>query len=366
MNEYGDSFVGGNFLWFTGVIEDVNDPEEMGRYRVRCFGYHSENKGDIKTKDLPWSHVMMPITSASTSGIGQSATGLVQGSWVIGFFRDGINAQDPVIMGSIPSMHNKRPDYTEGFADPSEVYPLTDTLKKADTPQAARKDFAESAVYKSKDKTKNTISSVATANSGSPWSLKTVSENVAPKYPKNHVYSSESGHVLEFDDTTDKERVSIFHKSGTYEEVTSEGDKTLVIKGDSYQVVIKNKNVYIKGDLNLTVDGNMRTKVNGNYDLEVTGNVNETIGGNNVVSISGTEKYTIGGSQTITVGGDQTMSITGNQDITAAVTNINNDVNVTGTLDATVDVIAGTNNVKLVTHKHTGVTTGLSLTGIPQ
>ena len=45
MNEYGDSFVGGNFVWFTGVIEDVNDPEEMGRYRVRCFGYQTGDRG---------------------------------------------------------------------------------------------------------------------------------------------------------------------------------------------------------------------------------------------------------------------------------------------------------------------------------
>lgn len=374
MNEYGDSFVGGNFLWFTGVIEDVNDPEEMGRYRVRCFGYHTEIKGEIATKDLPWATVMMPITSASTSGVGQSATGLVQGSWVIGFFRDGGNVQDPVIMGSIPSMHNARPNYTEGFSDPDQVYPLADTLKKPDTPQPARKDFAESSVYKSKDKTKNDTSTVATANSSTTWQLKPVSENIAPSYPKNHVYQSESGHVIEFDDTPTKERISIFHKSGTYDEVTSEGDKTVVIQGDCYEVVIQDKNVYIKGDLNLTVDGNMKTKVNGNYDLQVTGNVTEVIGGNNSVNITGTESYTVGGAQTIsiggaqtlTVGGDQEMTITGDQDITAAVTNINNDVNVTGTLDATVDVIAGTNNVKLVTHKHTGVTPGLGLTGIPQ
>tara|TARA_B100001094_G_scaffold64217_1_gene60200 strand:+ start:3491 stop:4534 length:1044 start_codon:yes stop_codon:yes gene_type:complete len=347
MNEYGDSFVGGNFLWFTGVIEDVNDPEEMGRYRVRCFGYHTESKGDIETEDLPFATVMMPITSASTSGVGQSATGLVQGSWVIGFFRDGGNAQDPVIMGSIPSMHNDRPDYAEGFSDPDEVYPLDGTLKKPDTPQPARKDYEDSAVYKSK--AARSITSITPTGDAEPWSLPSGS-NIAPTYPKNHVYQSESGHVVEFDDTSEKERISVYHKSGSYDEVYASGDRAVVIVGDCYEVVIKDKKIHITGDLNLNVDGNMNTKISKNLNLDVGGEMN----------------VTVGGSQTITVGGDQETTITGNQNITASVTNINNNVNVTGTLDATVDVVAGTQNIKLVTHKHSGVTAGGTLTAVPQ
>ena len=322
MNEYGDSFVGGHFLWFTGVIEDVNDPEEMGRYRVRCFGYHSENKGDIPTKDLPWANVMMPVTSASTSGIGQSATGLVQGSWVIGFFRDGRNAQDPVIMGSIPSMFEARPNYDFGFNDPDQVYPLEDSLKKPDTPQPARKDYKDSAVYKSKDSRSN-ISVTPAAPEGetsTPWSLPSLTDNVVPIYPNNHVYQSESGHVLEFDDTSGKERISIFHKSGSYDEVIASGDRSVVIVGDSYEVVIKNKNIYITGDLNLNVDGNMNTKVAKNYTLDV------------------------GEEMKVTVGGEQ--------NIKASKTIIDNNVDVTGdgTLTATVDVIA--KGISLVNHKH--------------
>jgi len=355
MNEYGDSFVGGHFLWFTGVIEDVNDPEEMGRYRVRCFGYHSENKGDIPTKDLPWANVMMPVTSASTSGIGQSATGLVQGSWVIGFFRDGRNVQDPVIMGSIPSMFESRPEYSQGFSDPDQVYPLEDSLKKPDTPQPARKDYKDSAVYNKKQELQKTVSSVNTANGGS-WSLQDPASNIVPIYPNNHVYQSESGHVLEFDDTSGKERISIFHKKGSYDEVNAAGDRSVVIVGDSYEVVINNKNIYIKGNLNLNVDGNMNTKVSENYTLDVGKEMKVTVGGS--------QTNTIGGSQTITVGGGQTMSITGIQDITATSgTKINNNVDVTGTITATVDVIA--KGISLVGHKHrdsAGVKPGITST----
>ena len=48
------------FIWFTGVVEDRNDPDKLGRVRVRCLGYHTDNKELIPTKDLPWAHVMHP------------------------------------------------------------------------------------------------------------------------------------------------------------------------------------------------------------------------------------------------------------------------------------------------------------------
>ena len=92
----GEDYAGQHkFVWFIGVVEDINDPEEMGRVRVRCFGYHNGNTDAIPTASLPWASVMNGVTSASTTGVGNSSTGLVQGSWVVGFFRDGTSAQDP-------------------------------------------------------------------------------------------------------------------------------------------------------------------------------------------------------------------------------------------------------------------------------
>ena len=46
------------FVWFTGVVEDRNDPDKLGRVRVRCLGFHTEDLLDIPTKDLPWATVM--------------------------------------------------------------------------------------------------------------------------------------------------------------------------------------------------------------------------------------------------------------------------------------------------------------------
>ena len=75
-------------ITFYGIVEDRNDPLMVGRVRVRIHGIHSENKQYIATPDLPWAQVLLPTTSAGLSGIG-TQHGLIEGSTVFGFFRDG-------------------------------------------------------------------------------------------------------------------------------------------------------------------------------------------------------------------------------------------------------------------------------------
>lgn len=76
------------FKFFVGVCESLEDPLKAGRVRIRIFGYHTFDKSILPTEQLPWSMPIMPITSASTSGIGRSPTGMVTGSWVVGFWLD--------------------------------------------------------------------------------------------------------------------------------------------------------------------------------------------------------------------------------------------------------------------------------------
>ena len=106
------------FVWFVGVVEDRNDPERQGRCRVRCLGFHSPNLTDIPTSDLPWAHVMHPVTDPSMHGMGNTPSWLVEGSWVIGFFRDSIEKQQPIIIGSLPGKPLAPADFKTGFNDP--------------------------------------------------------------------------------------------------------------------------------------------------------------------------------------------------------------------------------------------------------
>lgn len=101
------------FNWWIGVVEDREDPEQAGRVRVRIFGLHSDNRELLPIKDLPWALPILPITSASVSGVGSSPVGPVTGSWVIGFFLDGPDMQQPAIFGTIPTKVSRGAEFQQ-------------------------------------------------------------------------------------------------------------------------------------------------------------------------------------------------------------------------------------------------------------
>lgn len=90
----------GHTVFFVGVVEDTADPMQIGRVRVRAIGIHPEKgEGAVPTEHLPWAYVMLPTTASGMSGIG-STHGLIDGSWVAGYFLDGRDAQQPVVIGT--------------------------------------------------------------------------------------------------------------------------------------------------------------------------------------------------------------------------------------------------------------------------
>ena len=93
------------FIWAIGVVEDRFDPEKVGRVRVRWLGYHTEDKAKILTKDLPWSQVMQSVGGNSMAGVGDAPVNIVEGTWVVGFFRDPGTFQDSVVIGTMPGMN---------------------------------------------------------------------------------------------------------------------------------------------------------------------------------------------------------------------------------------------------------------------
>jgi len=279
------------FVWFTGVVEDINDPLEMGRVRVRCFGYHTAVKSQIPTSDLPWASVLMPVTSASMAEVGQSATGLLQGSWVVGFFRDGTSVQDPLVMGTIPAYTSVKKNNPElGFSDPDGIHPLTTNV--TDNPIASKSNFTESYAYVKKNEARSTYTSIPIANKSSTWNLIPLTDIVTPQYPHNHVTAFENdANTVEYDSTSGSERFSHVHKSGTSTEIDSNGNHTQIIEGAGYKVVAEGENVYIKGGCNLTIDGGCNTRIKGDWNIEVRGNKTEKIYGNVDEDVTGT--YTL-------------------------------------------------------------------------
>ena len=295
-------FMGKNgFIWFVGVVENRADPKHLGRLKVRCLGYHTENLDKLPTADLPWAHVMNPITSATVSGVGQSPLGTVEGSWVVGFFQDGQDAQMPVIIGTLPGIPDSLPDSEskKGFQDSvNAVYPKykgetdvnrlavgdddlphsTLTIRKADrTTDMGRADFNEVQSFMS-DIDNQTIA----GDDGTSFSEPAVPYKAT--YPYNHVLESEGGHLREFDDTPGAERIHERHSSGTGYEVHPDGTKVTRVKKDHYDLITGDSYVHIKGDQATTTDGGVRVFVNadgatedGHYTIEVGNNANVNI-----------------------------------------------------------------------------------------
>ena len=164
-----DQYKNGLFTWFIGEVKDIADTREaLNRVRVMAYGYYdgvTDLNANDKTKteedwsDLPWATVMMPTTSASLKGVGGNHH-LEVGSWVIGFFRDGPSAQDPIVIGSIGTK-------TDGVRDLP--------------PQA----------------------------SGDPVN--------------NKVYQSKAGHLIEIDNKDGEEQIRITHKTGSYIKFKEDG-----------------------------------------------------------------------------------------------------------------------------------------------
>ena len=113
-----DSFT--NLRHFIGVVEDRNDPEFLGRVKVRVYSIHTEQKDQIPIADLPWAMVLQP-NNAAIQGVGYSGTGMVEGTWVFGVFLDTPDFQTPLVLGSLHGKPATAVDKTRGFNDPRAV-----------------------------------------------------------------------------------------------------------------------------------------------------------------------------------------------------------------------------------------------------
>ena len=453
------------FVWWQGVVEDRHDPLYLGRCKIRILGWHSENKNDQPTKSLPWAYPVAPITSASQTGVGSTPLGPVEGTWVVGFYRDGEAGQEPMFFGTIggiPELDakgvnndgtdlggqgfldpridwvnteikighplfedergtrdlyynpvadivprepatiihdsnpnpNEEPNYTKlskewaaegtavrsliGSAGPNEAsapftvklveqqfrstFPDTglpdkrlsatrnlDYLKEPTTNRLARgirgnTDTSDprvsGIVFEKMENRKHGQLKIPTS-SGASWD-----EPITPWqaiYPYNHVHQTESGHIVEMDDTPNFERLHWYHRTGTFTEKHPTGMKVDKIINNYYDIILGSRYTHIEANDYTTVDGSQENyilgdrvdKVGGDYSVEVgsgrynvsnpTGSINLEAGdmiisssgklvlkGNNVIiekkssraseTTVGDEKKSVGGKYKVNTG----------------------------------------------------------------
>lgn len=300
------------FIWFIGVVESRNDPDKLGRVRVRCFGWHTDNKEMIPTDSLPWAFITQsPNIPASYTA--------KEGDMVFGFFLDAESAQNPVVVGVIPGIPIEKPDYAKGFSDPrtsfsdqptTEPYPLKSKLGEPTLSRLSRNKPTSTIIEKRR---KNLKKDIKTAR-GLSWSEPT--PTFSPVYPFNYAHETESGHAFEMDDTPGKERVQLAHKTGTFIEFDSDGNRVEKVIKDNYTVIMGKNNVYIGGRCAVTVEGDCNMKVTGKFTLEAAEiNLNASSGKVNVkggkVSVESENTTNIKAGSSVKVGTEGILSLSG-------------------------------------------------------
>ena len=121
----------------------------------------------------------------------------------------------------------------------------------------------------------------------------------SPMYPTNNVSQTESGHIIEKDDTPGSERLSVSHRTGTYFEILPFGSFNATVSRDAWLSVYRDAHLHVDGYTHITLDKGLKIVVNKdkipncpekqvNFDLFVSGNANLNIvleGGNANVRI---------------------------------------------------------------------------------
>lgn len=298
------------FVWWIGVVEDRHDPLKTGRCRVRIAGSHTSDKKLIPTEELPWAHPMLPLTDSSMLMF-------KEGDYVVGFYLDGPNAQHPIMMGILPGIPDQLLDKSVGFADPRTDAELKGSprppktlesspgvgVKITEFPQAQRypnvmneptisrlarnEVIGETIVQSKKD------SLVKNAATTYYHSFNEPMTPYAAQYPYNKVIETESGHLLEYDDTPGAERIHFYHRSGSFIEMHTDGTVVVKTASDGYEFVLADKKIYVSGDCHITSDKNINIKAKNDIvmeatniimkasdsmDVEVTNNINITNG----------------------------------------------------------------------------------------
>lgn len=284
-----------NPLWFVGVVENRTDPRKEGRVQVRAFGVHGTNR-DIPTESLPWA-----ICIAGNYDPNYPIPPL--NSWVFGFFLDGRDAQQPMILGLIPTQMTSLIDpETNGWGviPPEHVNLHSQGSRATDfgQPQNSRKARGEEL-----DKTDVLLQEVSRVRADlSSIEAGLVIEEPAPGnqsvYPFNRVMETAGGHSFELDDTPGAARVRLGHTEGQFIEMHQNGVTVLKSTKDLWLAAEGNIIIFAKsGNQVIKVEGDAVFSVDGNLVQEVNGNMQQIVRGNYELSVAG--QLNLNGSEEI-------------------------------------------------------------------
>ena len=291
--------------YYTGVVEDRDDPLRLGRCRVRVVGLHTENKTVLPTEDLPWALSIHPLNTPNLYASPKV------GEWVFGFFLDSMSAQEPAILGYLPAI-----------------------------PQAASEYFGTAP-----NLTRN-FARVNTANNSANTICWEIGNNIVEVVTQSSTEAN--GHIL------------IQHKTGAKINIDSDGKISIYTPTNDISIEATN------GDINLNAKN---INLTASESITTTSTLATTVvaGGLASITAGGAFSATAGGLASITAGGAFTATAGLYMDLTtlAGILNIEtpNSISIdapaiysTGTLETTGQIVGA--GIGLSTHIHEGVQPG--------
>lgn len=91
----------------------------------------------------------------------------------------------------------------------------------------------------------------------------------APEYPYNNVTATESGHLVEMDDTPGAERLNFHHRTGSHIEMRPDGTVKYVCKSKRQDVTVADQEIIVNGDYKITIAGGANIYVrNGVFEIQ--------------------------------------------------------------------------------------------------
>lgn len=288
-------------LFFIGVVENRVDGRLEGRVQVRAFGVHGNNK-QVPTESLPWATLVH-------GSYDPNAPVPPLNSFVFGFFLDGRDAQQPMILGIIPKQFltvvdpeilgwgavasEQRSIHERGTSRPEDVgEPMIsrkargEDIENTSVKQLEANRTLQVSVAKTDEEA--TAAETATAETldtnTTSWDEPTIPYNA--EYPFNRVIET-ARHSIELDDTPGAERVMITHNKGSYISMDANGTTVYKATSDSFDINDKNRHLYVGGRSLVTIVGDCRVRVEGNKTEEIEGNLTQIVRGNHLLSVGG-------------------------------------------------------------------------------
>lgn len=168
-----------------------------------------------------------------------------------------------------------------------------------------------------------------------------------PEYPYNNVTRTNSGHYFEMDDTPDRERVRLQHRTGTFVEMHPDGTQVNHIFGEGFSITEKDGYVLVKGNCSIVVMGDAA--------IDVKGDLFQHVGGDMKVVVDGDYDLKVNGETNIVSGGDVDIMTNAPSSISLISTDVLIDADTRVNGDFSAEMITSTNSITAGTGIHAGV-----------